>query len=53
MLGGFLGEDSLKALVEAGLVTKETGQYSVYSYTPTAAGKEQSLKLKASGFLSQ
>ena len=50
LLGGFLGEDSLKALVEAGLVTREDGQYSIYCYTPTAAGKEQYQKLKASGF---
>lgn len=50
LLGGFMGEDSLKALVEAGLVIKEAGQYSVYCYTPTAAGKAQYQKLKVSGF---
>lgn len=50
LLGGFLGEDSLKALAAAGLVEKEPGQYSVYSYVPTAVGKEQYQKLKASGF---
>ena len=50
LLGGFLGEDALKALVEAGLVTREAGQFSVYCYTPTAAGREQYQKLKAGGF---
>ena len=50
LLGGFLGEDSLKALVAAGLVEKEPGQYSVYSYVPTAVGKEHYQKLEASGF---
>jgi len=50
LLGGFLGEDSLKVLVEAGLVTREPGQYSIYCYTPTAAGKEQYKTLKTSGF---
>ncbi|RJQ40870.1 MAG: hypothetical protein C4555_00865 [Dehalococcoidia bacterium] len=52
LLGGFLGEDSLRALVEAGLVTKEVGQTSVYCYTPTAAGKEQYAKLKTGGLFS-
>ena len=50
LLGGFLGEDSLKALAAAGLVEKEPGQYSIYSYVPTAAGKEHYRKLEASGF---
>jgi hypothetical protein len=49
-LGGFLGEDSLKALVDAGLVIRETSQYSIYCYTPTPAGREQYQKLKAAGF---
>ena len=50
MLGGFLGEDSLKALVSAGLIQKEPGQYSVYRYQPTDKGKEYYEKLGESGF---
>ena len=48
--GSFLGEDSLKALASAGLITKEVGRHSVYSYEPTAVGREHYQKLEASGF---
>lgn len=48
--GSFLGEDSLRALMAAGLITREPGEYSVYCYAPTTAGREFHRRLEASGF---
>ena len=48
---GYSGEASLKALVSAGLLSRQTGdRFFLYAYEPTPAGLEQYERLKADGF---
>ncbi len=48
-LSGYVGEVSLKALLEAGLITQQSGgRVSIYTYSPTAEGLKQYQSLKKS-----
>lgn len=48
---GYLGETTLKALLSAGLIKRQSGgKISLYSYEPTPEGLEQYEKLKADSF---
>ena len=47
---GYMGEATLKALLSAGLIRRQSGgRLSLYSYEPTPEGLEQYEKLKADG----
>lgn len=48
---GYMGEATLKALLAAGLIRRQTGgRVSLYCYQPTKEGLEHYEKLKADGF---
>lgn len=49
-LSGYVGEVSLKALLEAGLIKQQSGgRVSLYTYSPTEAGLRQYQRFKESG----
>jgi len=51
---GYLGEAALKALIAAGLLTRQPGRrMSLYSYQPTQEGLQQYRRLEADGFYSK
>ena len=51
-LSGYIGEVSLKALVQAGMITQQSGgRISVYSYSPTEQGLRQYQSLQKAGRL--
>ena len=51
-LSGYIGEVSLKALVQAGMITQQSGgRISVYSYSPTEEGLRQYQSLQKAGRL--
>lgn len=46
-LSGFIGEVSLKALLQAGLISQQSGgRVSIYAYSPTEAGLKQYQSIK-------
>lgn len=48
---GYMGEATLKALLSAGLIKRQSGgRLSLYAYEPTAEGLEQYERLKADSF---
>ncbi len=48
---GFMGEAALRAVMAAGLVSRQSGgRLSLYAYEPTPEGLEHYRRLKAEGF---
>jgi len=48
---GYMGEASIKALISAGLIKRQSGGLlSLYAYEPTPEGLKQWEKLKGDGF---
>jgi len=47
LLVGQTGETAVKVLLSANMITKETGQFSLYSYKPTELGLTYCKKLRA------
>lgn len=49
-LSGYIGEISIKALLQAGQITQQSGgRVSIYAYSPTEAGLKQYQSLKKAG----
>jgi glycerate-2-kinase len=47
LLVGQTGETAVKVLLSANMITKETGQFSLYSYKPTELGLTYCKKMRA------
>jgi hypothetical protein len=46
-LAGQVGETAVKVLLSANMVTRETGEFSLYTYEPTELGLKYHKKLQA------